>query len=203
MEQPGSSVMFRQRIFGVLASLGAVLTRFRCCSYGSPFMKPMQWLHNKPGLLPLAGGCSCEHKRRHLVIQSTFSPTYLAEFKSRCRPSATAVFGHEPLLGKSVASFSASYPLPLCRRMAAGSRQAKDGHSPVLPLSLRAAAVAALDRSSALVLPDISDEVSASRPFHDDPEWINDLAEALPFREILRYKFARQDHINVQEARAF
>ena len=39
VEQPGSSVMFRLRIFTVLASLGAALTRFCCCSYGSPVMK--------------------------------------------------------------------------------------------------------------------------------------------------------------------
>ena len=51
-------------------------------------------------------------------------------------------------------------------------------------------------------LPDISDVPVDPRLFHDDPEWINDLAESLHFREVLRYKFARQDHINVQETRA-
>ena len=203
VEQPGSSVMFRLHIFGVLASLGAVLTRFCCCSYGSPFMKPMQWLRNKPWLVPLAGGCACAHKNRHLVIQGSFTAEYLAEFNARCKPSATAVFSREPRLGEPVAAFSASYPLPLCHRMASGSRQAKEGSCAVLPLSLRASAVTALSTVSACELPDLSEVEVEQRLFHDDPEWINDLAESLPFREVLRYKFARQNHINVQETRTY
>ena len=203
VEQPGSSVMFRLHIFTVLASLGSALTRFCCCTYRSPFMKPMQWLHNKPWLLPLTSGCSCNHKGNHLVIQGSFTADYLAEFRSRCRPSVTAVFGREPRAGEAVAAFSASYPLPLCHRMASGSRQAKDGPSPVLPLSACAAAVAALSSSSSVQFPDMDAVPVESRPFYDDPEWINDLAESLSFREILRYKFARQNHINVQETRTY
>ena len=87
--------------------------------------------------------------------------------------------------------------------MAAGSRQAKDGNCPVLPLSASIAAVSALDSHPAVDLPDLSDVLIEPRPFHDDPEWINDLAESLHFKEVLRYKFARQNHINVQETRAY
>ena len=113
-------------------------------------MRPMQWLHNKLWLLPLAGGCSCEYKGKRLVIQGSFTPEYLADFRARCRPSVAAVFGGEPRLGEPVAAFSASYPLPLCRRMAAGSCQAKDRRCPELPGLLRAAAVSALDKMSDL-----------------------------------------------------
>ena len=74
-------------------------------------MRPMQWLHNKLWLLPLAGGCSCEYKGKHLVIQGSFTPEYLADFRARCRPSVAAVFGRDPRVGEPVAAFSASYPL--------------------------------------------------------------------------------------------
>ena len=42
-----------------------------------------------------------------------------------------------------------------------------------------------------------------SRPFHDDPEWIGELADCLDFGEVLRYKFGAPGHINVLEARAY
>ena len=55
VEQPGFSVMFSLHCFKVLVALGAVVTRFCSCTFASPFMKPLQWLHNKP----LRGGCEC------------------------------------------------------------------------------------------------------------------------------------------------
>ena len=42
-----------------------------------------------------------------------------------------------------------------------------------------------------------------ARPFHDDPEWIGELADCLDFDEVLRYKFGAPGHINVLEARAY
>ena len=41
------------------------------------------------------------------------------------------------------------------------------------------------------------------RSFHDDPEWISDLAESVEFKELLRYKFSKTGHINVLECRAY
>ncbi|CAE7254584.1 unnamed protein product, partial [Symbiodinium pilosum] len=38
-----------------------------------------------------------------------------------------------------------------------------------------------------------------AREFFDDPEWIGKLAESLPFRELLRYRFKGKGHINVLE----
>ncbi|CAE7873092.1 unnamed protein product [Symbiodinium necroappetens] len=40
------------------------------------------------------------------------------------------------------------------------------------------------------------------RAFHDDPEWVGELADSLEFTEVLRYRFSRQGHINVQEGRS-
>ena len=39
------------------------------------------------------------------------------------------------------------------------------------------------------------------REWHEDPEWIGELADSLPFKELLRYKFMRSGHINVLESR--
>ena len=44
---------------------------------------------------------------------------------------------------------------------------------------------------------------SSEREFYDDPLWIGELADSLSFQELLRYRFARSGHINVQEARAY
>ena len=93
VEQPGGSVMFYMACFVRLAMLGAVLTRCTSCSFGSPFCKPFQWLHNKPWLTELAGTCTCEWRGAHLVIGGSFSPEVLSTFHSRCRPSAKRVFG--------------------------------------------------------------------------------------------------------------
>lgn len=43
----------------------------------------------------------------------------------------------------------------------------------------------------------------APREWHQDPEWITELCETLPFPEMFRYKFARSGHINVNEARTY
>ena len=54
IEQPGSSVMFYLQCFVRLASLGGVLTRYCCCSFGAPFKRPRQILHK--GLASRAWG---------------------------------------------------------------------------------------------------------------------------------------------------
>ena len=41
------------------------------------------------------------------------------------------------------------------------------------------------------------------RPSHEDLEWIGELADSLPLKEVLRYRFKRSGHINVLEARMF
>ena len=40
------------------------------------------------------------------------------------------------------------------------------------------------------------------RAWHENPEWVSDLCNSLPFREF-RYRFKRSGHINVNEARVY
>ena len=204
IEQPGSSVMFYMHCFRVLLGLGAVITRLACCNFGSAFNKPMQWLHNKPWLLPLSGPCACPYKGRRLVVQGSFTHAALASFEARCRPSSLVVYGRSPRPGEPLARFSGSYPIPLMDRMAAGSLQHKNGIQQSIPLSARLSSLEEVDSELALELPPGFDEITAdSREFFDDPEWIGELADSLPFKELLRYRFSRPGHINVLETRTF
>eukprot|EP00439_Symbiodinium_sp_Y106_P045236 s1087_g5.t1 len=83
--------------------------------------------------------------------------------------------------------------------MAAGSLEARRGSVDVFPLSRVAGASVALSE-----LCDPTEVVCAEpRLSHDDPEWIGEIADSLPFREVLRYKFLRPGHINVLEARMY
>ncbi|CAE7269931.1 unnamed protein product, partial [Symbiodinium necroappetens] len=89
--------------------------------------------------------------------------------------------------------------------MAAGSLQAKRGALEIIPLSIKCACL----EEFGWIVPSHngeSDESLAvgptSRAFFDDPEWVGELADSLPFEEIVRYRFIRQGHINIQEARA-
>eukprot|EP00439_Symbiodinium_sp_Y106_P019028 s5802_g2.t1 len=150
IEQPGSSVMFFLPCFVRLASLGAVLTRLCCCSFGAPFRRPLQFLHNKGWLLELGGPCLCSKGQAHFRVEGTFSSASIAEFNSRCTPSCIGVYGRHPEVGESVSSFARRCPALLAKRLAAGSVWARDGRA---------------------------------RRFHDDPEWVGELADCLPFRE--------------------
>ena len=197
VEQPGSSVMFRLACFARLLELGARVTRVCYCSYGTAFQKASQWLHNKPWMLRLPAGCSCPLKGAHFVIQGTFTKDSVIAFGRACRPSASAVYGRLPVPGESVASFSAAYPVPLVGQMAAGSLAAREGA--ILPFSHAPAFASLFPQVSA----DLVDELPATRPSHEDPEWISELADSLPFQEDLRYKFHRPGHINVLEARMY
>ena len=195
--------MFYMQCFTRLASLGAVLTRLCCCAYGSPFKKPLQFLHNKPWLLELSCKCTCPKTRPHFIVQGSFTRDSVPAFEAACVPSSEAVFGKTPKPGQPVASFSAAYPMPLVRRMAAGSSQAKMGSCPVIPLSAKHATLGALGLRDLETLPCFEGEEPSSRAFHDDPEWIGELADSLEFRELLRYKFSRPSHINVLETRSY
>ena len=207
VEQPGHSVMFYLHCFRVLVSLGGVVTRLCCCSFGSAFKQPLVWLHNKPWLVGLARPCRCASQHRHLTAQGVFTPKSLKALKERCVPSVEAVFGREPSVGERVSTFSSIYPLPLTKKIAVGSRQALDGSSEVIPLSLRLASLQGLSCGSNFFGSTTSqggfDCSFESRPFYDDPEWIGELGDALQFRELIRYKFAKGGHINVLETRAY
>lgn len=203
VEQPGSSVMFYMHAFKVLAMLGCVFSRFCFCSYGSAFKKPSKWLHNKPWLLDLESKCQCKSPSDHFIIQGTFTRERILDFEAKCKPSSQEIYGRAPRLGESVASYSASYPIPLCRRMALGSLAHKNGQSPIIPLSRKLQTLKELDlcEQSPTGLEAIN--VPAWRSWHEDPDWIGELADCLHFVELLRYKFHKTGHINVLECRTY
>ena len=204
--QPGSSVMFYMQCFVRLAVLGSVLVRFCACSFGAPFKKPHQWLTNKPWLLQLSGPCNCGKGSRHFIVEGTFTAARVAEFSKLCRPTPEAVFGRTPRVGESVSAFSAMYPLSLVRRMASGSLQSKLGQVPVLPLSARHATLNTLTLGGLGPLPpcDPSEGLKPEpRPFYEDPEWVGELADSLEFKELLRYRFGGENHINILETRSY
>ncbi|OLP99347.1 hypothetical protein AK812_SmicGene18107 [Symbiodinium microadriaticum] len=124
-----------------------------------------------------------------------------------------------------VLSFSGTYPLPLVQQMAAGSLQAKRGAIEIIPLSHKCSCLEEFgwappaDRertgeplstqrgdSGSCLVPSGSDPEDfvgpTRRAFFDDPEWVGELADSLPFEEVVRYRFKQQGHINIQEARA-
>jgi hypothetical protein len=203
IEQPGSSVMFYMHCFQVLAMMGCVLSKFCFCAYGSAFKKPSKWLHNKPWLLELETKCTCSSAASHCLIEGTFTKDKIKDFESKCRPNSTEVYGRPPRLGESVASYSASYPIPLMRRMALGSLNHSQGQSVVIPLSRKLACLSELGCETTPVPGWSSDAQPALRPWHEDPDWIGELADSLHFRELLRYRFLKQGHINVLECRTY
>ena len=206
IEQPGSSVMFGLQTYKTLAMKGCVFSKFCFCSYGSGFKKPSKWLHNKPWLLELESKCHCRSSDSHCIIQGTFTVEKIKEFESKCKPSSEAVYGRRPKLGESLASYSASYPLPLVRRMALGSRAHKEGHSVIIPLSRKCQTLSdlgCLDVDDVFRAKDSEPIQPALRAWHEDPDWISELADCLHFRELLRYRFSKQGHINVLECRTY
>ena len=126
--------MFYLHCFQFLLRLGCVITRFPFCKFGSAFNKPSQWLHNKPWQRPIASSCDCPFKGRHFVIEGTFTHRSICEFDSRCRPNAVEVYGRVPRPGEACSSYSAMYPVSLCKQMAAGSLAAemKENHTGAL-----------------------------------------------------------------------
>lgn len=152
------------------------------CNFGSGFNKPSQWLHNKPWLDDLAGPCRCPFRGRHFVIEGSFTKASVKIFNSRCRP-ADAVYGREPRVGEAVSSYAAAYPRSLCAKMAAGSL----------------AAFHAEQEEDKLVEGSGQD----ARPWHSDPDWIREVCDGLPFRELFRYRFKKSGHINTLECRVY
>lgn len=204
-EQTGSSVMFRMHCFRVLVQLGCVITRMAFCNFGSGFNKPSQWLHNKGWLLQFEGACNCRWKNRHFTIEGTFTRASVVEFQSRCIPNAVAVYGRDPVVGESVASYSAQYPVSLMSRMAQGSQTALEQGNPIIPLAARVLSLKRVGLASEAETFDfVSPEPSAEpRAWFEDPEWIGELADSLKFRKVFQYHFKSRNHINVQESRVY
>ena len=110
VEQPGSSCMFYLDCFRSLVALGTVVTRLCCCAKGTPYKKPLQWLHNKPWLADLARPCTFGKAKAHFIIEGSFTRSSVVVFDQMCCPSSEALFGRSPKPGESVARFSAAYP---------------------------------------------------------------------------------------------
>ena len=203
-EQPASSRMFLLHCFKVMLSLGCVISHFAFCNFGTAFRKSSKWLHNKPWLLELEGPCNCPNQGRHFIIQGGFTHENLPVFDSMCRPNAVAVFGRNPKVGEAVASFSGSYPKRLMARMASGCTRAKRGLVGRIPLECRLRSfkeVGLATDHNFVSYP--TDPVYPNRVAHEDPEWLDEICDFLPFRESFRYKFKKSGHINVNEARVY
>lgn len=205
VEQPGGSTLFHLHIYQTLIRLGCIITRFCFCSYGSALMKPSKWLHNKPWVESLASKCTCEYRGRHFVAQGVFTKDNIQEFDSRCRPSCQVVYGRMPRIGESVAAFSGAYPRGLMQRMASGAAAAKHGSIGSISLSsrIRSFKEIGMDPSFLQSVSSVFAEPFPKRKWHEDPEWISELCNSLPFKECFRYKFSRSGHINVNEGRTY
>ena len=201
VEQPGSSVMFRLQIFKRLVFAGCIITRMCFCAFGSPFKKPSQWLHNKPWLLEFEMPCRCSAGQGHFVIEGSFTHESIRQFDRLCSPSAAKLYGRQPVPGEAVSSFSASYPRTLCRRMAVSAKQALSDSIGIIPFSEVVRSCKRVDEPLHVPSSVLAESGSAPRPFHEDPEWVEELADCLHFRELLRYKFTKPGHINVLESR--
>lgn len=202
VEQPGSSVMFYLDVFKRMVFRGCMITKMCFCALGSPFKKPSKWLHNTPWFHSLEQPCSCPSRHQHFIVEGSFTRDSVEEFCHLCRPSAEEVYGRRPRVGEAVSSFSASYPL--CAKMAAGAWQARRDTVPVIPLTAHLKSLDRIGESCAIPsLPSsvIRTAVADPRPFHEDPEWVEELADSPQFRELLRYKICRQGHVNVLECR--
>ena len=203
IEQPGSSVMFYMHAFKVLAMKGCVLSKFCFCAFGSGFKKPSKWLHNKPWLLDVESKCTCPGASSHCLIEGSFTADKIREFEEKCRPDSKSVYGRSPRPGESVASYSASYPLPFVRRIAAGAQAFRNGDTTVIPLSRKISTLHELGCVDKVPPGLAGSSQPALRQWHEDPEWVEELADSLAFSELLRYKFNKGNHINVLEARTY
>ena len=194
VEQPGGSVMFRLAAFLRLLELGCQVTKFCFCSFGSGFNKPSKWLHNKPRYRILAGKCTCNFKNRRFTVQGSFTSSSIKLFNDRCTPDAFSVYGRVPQPGEAVSSFSASCPIPLCQVMATGSRAA-----------LTCGAVPDVRATSCSLQGDHDTEAdrSLARMWYDDPQWVEDICESMPFQELFRFRFKKGGHINCLECRTY
>ena len=204
VEQPVNSRMFLLHCFRVLVSLGCVISHFSFCNFGSAFQKRSKWLHNKPWLVSLEGSCACKNRGNHFRIEGTFTRESVVVFDQMCHPNAETVFGRSPKVGEHVSSYSALYPLRLVDQMAVGLCAAQAGHLSRIPLWVHERSAEEVRTSWIDLDPSFRLEPSFEfRPWHENPEWVSDLCNSLPFREKFRYRFKRSGHINVNEARVF
>ena len=201
VEQPGSSVMFRLEIFKRLVLSGCLITRMCFCAFGAPFKKPSQWLHNKPWMMEFEMPCRCAQSSKHFVIEGSFAKESVQTFKRMCIPSTVELYGREPRVGEAVSAFFASYPNTLCRRLAAASKQALADTMPVVPLREHLRSCARVGEVIQVPKEVVLEPLASQRAFHEDPEWVEELADSLPFRELLRFRFHKAGHINVLESR--
>ena len=204
VEQPRSSRLFLLHCYLTWVKLGCVITHFAFCAYGSAFMKPSKWLHNKPWLVPLSTRCSCPKNHKHFVIQGHFTHSSVDEFDKMYKPDAMTVYGEVPQAGSAVSAFSASYPLRLVEAMASGAARSRLQSMGPIPSAARESTLTELNLSSddLCVLP-MNEPVFGPRPWFEDPEWITELCECLHFSEVFRFKFAKPGHINVNETRTY
>ena len=204
VEQPGSSRLYLLHCYQVLVMLGCVISHYCFCGFGSPLQKASKWLHNKPWLVGLECICQCEYKGKHFVVHGSFSQESRRDFIARCRPSCVAVYGREPIIGETVANFSAQYPFGLVTQMASGSAKAKRGVVDPIPASVRARSLEELDIHSSMVCTGPNtEELFQPRQWHEDPEWVSVIADSMIFKEMFRYRCSRSSHINVNEARVY
>ena len=87
--------------------------------------------------------------------------------------------------------------------MASGLRAATRGHVAQLPFEVRARSFAEVG----LVFQDVpslaSAEVYLPRDWFEGPEWISEICNSMPFKEVFRYRFKKSGHINVNEASVY
>ena len=202
---PSACTLLRMHCFRALVAWGGVVTELCFCAFGSPCRTPTVFFHNKPWVLKLGGcvsQCSCESA--HFVEAGRFSAASARDFASRCHPCVESVFGRLPCVGELVPDFCQLCPLPLASRFASGSSLASTGVVVPAPCSASLRTLLHLGFLGFSPLPLDSEACQfVARSFHDDPEWIGELADCLEFGEVLRYKFGAPGHINVLEARAY
>ena len=204
VEQPNSSRLFLLDLYRVLVMLGCIISKFAFCAHGSGFNKRSKWLHNKPWLVGLESKCTCDGPHCHFRIEGTFTKDSIRRFDSLCKPSCEAVYGRLPRPGERVSSFSAAYPNDLMTCMASGSFAARKKTVGRISLEKRLESFRLVRLEEVDSIPWPTEEPPyPPREWHQDPEWITELCETLPFREQFRYKFVRSGHINVNEARTY
>ena len=204
--QPVGSCLFHLHCFKGLARIGCVLSRVCHCSFGSPFLKRTDWLHNKPWIAELQGECSCAWGGQHFSARARlFTEASATDFCSRCVPDCLSVYGSLPAAGQRTDAFSSRYPLGLVRRLVSGSLGAKFGHCGTIDQRHREATARTLDvpGPAGFELEPEDSEPFADRAWHEDPEWISEICQALHFKLKFKYHFAKPGHINVNEARVF
>ena len=111
---------------------------------------------------------------------------------AKCKADTRTAYGRLPSPAKAVSSYSASYPLPLCRRMASGSavaiRQAGAHRWEFQQLVIKYAF-----RQNPFGL--------GMRTLSGLKIFVKHLCEALQYSELFRYRFKKTGHINCLESR--